>query len=349
VALPDGDMPETRGPQNGDEALFPVERSLLSAQALNERVLSKYGLDQPITCNFWRRGINDGYLVRTGPRKLVLRVSPAGWRSWENLEAELDLLEYLWEHKVCVPRAVQQSDGTRIQVLRAPEGPRHAVLFTFVPGQPCVPEKLDARRFGRAVARFHTLTDGYSPNQALLRFEPEDMVDQPLARLEPLLPEGPQGFGYLTSIAPTLKQAACQLPREPSVYGICHGDVNDGNVHFFGQDRWALLDFEYAGYGWRVFDIGTFYSNQLYQLGKTGQARPILDAFLDGYQSVRTLSEAELDALDAFVILRQIWLMGVGARNVPIIGLAQFREWAMGHCLPAIRDWMKKLPHSAQT
>jgi len=73
-----------------------------------------------------------------------------------------------------------------------------------------------------------------------------------------------------------------------------------------GDDAWALLDFEYAGYGWRVFDIATFFSNQLTQRGRSEHTRGLLDTFLDGYQSERPLSAAELVALPAFVTLRQL-------------------------------------------
>ena len=137
-----------------------------------------------------------------------------------------------------------------------------------------------------------------------------------------------------------MKQAAGQLPREAPAYGLCHGDVNTGNFHLYDDHAWALLDFEYFGYGWRVFDIATFTNNQIHQLGKTERTRRIVQAFLEGYQSVRTLSQAELEALHPFVVLRQIWLMGIGTRNLSNVGLSLFEHWVFGQCMPFIRAWM---------
>jgi Ser/Thr protein kinase RdoA (MazF antagonist) len=61
---------------------------------------------------------------------------------------------------------------------------------------------------------------------------------------------------------------------------------------------------------------------------------------LAGYQSVRALSQLEREVLPAFVMLRQIWILGIGARNQPIIGLSPFENWVFGQCMPFIRAWM---------
>ena len=129
------------------ESSFPVQRSLLSEEALAERVLSKYDLPAPVTCRFWQRGINDLYLVRASEFKYVLRVAPAGWWSAEELAAELDVLRFLHARQICVPQPVAQRDETAIEILQAPEGMRNAVLFSFVPGQP--PGSMDEAHGGK--------------------------------------------------------------------------------------------------------------------------------------------------------------------------------------------------------
>jgi Ser/Thr protein kinase RdoA (MazF antagonist) len=323
-----------------NESSFPVQRSLLSAPALAGRVLANYDLCAPLTCQFWHRSINDQYLVRAGETKYVLRVSPTAWRPYEHLAAEIDLLNFLRQNRIIVPQPVQQKNGSYIQTLDAPEGPRYAVLFTFVPGAPPRPTEAHSYRYGQAIAQLHAVTNDYPVRQTGFRFEPADMVDEPLARLRPLFADHQDDFDYLLSISTDLKQVTARLPRQPPEYGICHGDVNISNLHLIDDERWALLDFEYFGYGWRLFDIGNFVNNQLYQLGQTEHGRGILDAFLQGYQSLRPLSQIELDVLPSFVMLRQIWLLGVGAKNLPNIGLGMFEGWLFEKCMPIIRAWM---------
>jgi Ser/Thr protein kinase RdoA (MazF antagonist) len=327
-----------------NQSPFPVQRSLLSAAALDERVLPGYDLagydvaGLP-TCHFWRRSINDLYLVQAGETRLVLRISPTGWRTYENLAAELELLDFLHQNRIVVPRPLRQKDGEYIVSLTAPEGRRYAVLFTFVPGTPHRPSATDSHCYGRAIAHLHAVTDSYPADRPGFRFEAAGMVDEPLARLRPLFAGHENDFDYLLEIAADLRQAAGKLPRRAPEYGLCHGDVNDNNLLLDG-DRWALLDFEYFGYGWRVFDLATFVDNQTYQLGRTAQAGRVLDAFLDGYQSLRPLSQAELDVLPSFVMLRQLWILGTGARCYPNVGSSLFEHWVFERVMPLIREWM---------
>jgi len=324
---------------------FPVQRSLLSAPALAERVLTRYDLPGRPACQFWNRSINDTYLVTANQQKWMLRVSPVNWRTYGHLETEIELLQFLPQHNITTPQPLPQADGSYIQTLNAPEGPRYAILFTFVPG--AAPEAMTeaySHRYGQAIARLHRATDTFPADRPCFRFDPQGMVDEPLARLKPLFAGRPADFEYLLGIAPRLKEAPDQLPRTAPAFGLCHGDVNDGNIHFTRPDDWALLDFEYTGYGWRIFDIANFFNNHLYNLTRIEQTQAIRDAFLAGYRSVRPLSEAELAALPAFVLLRQFWLWGVAARNLPNITTVSwpaFQHWLFEQCMSFVRVWVQ--------
>jgi len=222
---------------------FPVQRSLLSVSALAEWVSANYNLPGSLTCQFWRRGINDLYVVRAKGIELVLRISPTDWRAFEHLAAEMDLLSFLHRRRICVPEPIRHTDGTCIQTLNAPEGPRYAVLFTYVPGVPPGPTEASGYRFGQAIARLHTVTDGYPADCAGFRFEAGDMVDSPLARLRPLFVEHPDDWDYLQAIAGGLRQAANRLPHTAPAYGICHGDVNDSNFHVIDEKKMGAARF----------------------------------------------------------------------------------------------------------
>ena len=106
-------------------------------------------------------------------------------RSREQLLAELNLLRYLGRHGILTPQPVALRDGADVRMIAAPEGPRHTVLFTFVPGVPFSATIADSYRYGQAVARFHAMADGYSPDETFWRFEAAEMIDQPLDLLRP--------------------------------------------------------------------------------------------------------------------------------------------------------------------
>lgn len=218
-------------------SVFPVQRSLLSDSALAKWTSTNYSLPGSLTCQFWQRGINDLYLVKARGTELVLRISPTNWRSIEQVVAEMDLLSFLHQNHISVPEPIGHKDGTYIQTLNAPEGPRHAVLFSFVPGVPSSLTKVHSYRFGQAIAQLHTVTDAYPANRTGFRFEPNDMFDQPLALLKPLFVEHREDWDYLWEIGDVLKQQAAILPRQAPEYGICHGDVNDGNFHVIDDNE----------------------------------------------------------------------------------------------------------------
>src|SRR5262245_26729180 len=325
-----------------EDLYIPVQRSLLSADALAERLLPDYDLPAGATCHFWHQSINDTYLVRAGDTRLMLRVAPANRRSREQMLAEIDLLRYLGQHGILTPQPVALRDGAYLRTLAAPEGPRHAVLFTFVPGVPYNATTTDGYRYGQAIAQFHAMADGYVLDDAVWRFEAAEMIDRPLELLRPWFADRPDDYATLLENAARLRETVESLPRVTPCYGICHGDLNDNNIHLIGEDAWALLDFEYVGYGWRVFDIATFFNNQLTQRGRTEETRGLLDAFLKGYQSERRLSAAELAALPAFVLLRQLWIWGVSVTNQAIVGRGLHEQWMFEICLPIFKAWARE-------
>jgi Ser/Thr protein kinase RdoA (MazF antagonist) len=81
-------------------------------------------------------------------------------------------------------------------------------------------------------------------------------------------------------------------------------------------------------------------------LDRAERTQTVRDAFLDGYQSARPLSKAELSALPAFVLLRQIWILGVAARNLPNITNVDretIQHWMFDQCMGFVRSWVEKV------
>ena len=76
--------------------------SVPSAQALSERVLSKYDLPAATTCQFLHFGVNETYRVEAGKKTYFLRVYRKTWRSRGEVEAEVDTLLYLRRHRLPV-------------------------------------------------------------------------------------------------------------------------------------------------------------------------------------------------------------------------------------------------------
>ena len=319
---------------------MPVQHSLLADGALTSYLIATYALPPTTTCRLWQRGINDVYLVDTGTARFVLRIAPTQWRSPSHFGAEIDLLLFLHQSGLQVPQPVPSANGSYLHTLLAPEGLRYTVLFTFISGQPYRTTARQSTRYGQALALFHTHTDTYHDQAIDYTFGPTQLVDEPLARLTPWFADRPEELEWLSALAHRVRDVPRQLPDHAPSYGLCHGDINNNNILLIDRQRWALLDFEYMGYGWRIFDIATFVNNQLVQSRWSRGTWQHIDAFVAGYQAVRPLSRAEIAAAPAFVVLRQLWLLGRGALVQPNIGSAPFQQWVFTRCLPFLRQWV---------
>jgi Ser/Thr protein kinase RdoA (MazF antagonist) len=131
-------MPPSRRASDPTPAALPVTHSLLSPAALVEHVLSGYDVGRVLHCRLHMHNLNDTYFVWTDGGRYVLRVSRAGWRTDEQIRAELDAIERIAprvSHGVAVARPVRTRAGERLQGVQAPEGRRLVVLFAHAAGK----------------------------------------------------------------------------------------------------------------------------------------------------------------------------------------------------------------------
>ena len=56
------------------QAFIPVIHSILSGEALIATVLLNYPIGKPNTCQLYKRGLNDTYLVETEQERYILRL-----------------------------------------------------------------------------------------------------------------------------------------------------------------------------------------------------------------------------------------------------------------------------------
>lgn len=296
--------------------MFPVQFSVLSSRALCEMILSRYCLKGPITCRFFTQGLNDIYVVKSPEDTYYLRISIYNWRTEEELLAEMELLNYLHHNGIAIAVPLQDCDGKYIQEINAPEGTRYAILFTEAKGgKNDNPDQQQNYSLGQMAATIHTCTDKITLKHKRFHIDSKHLVDEPLEIVKPHMLHRVNDFKYLQDAGRQLMALVNEvLQKNNPEYGICHGDIHHGNIHFGRDGEITLFDFDCFGYGWRAYDIAVYLWHQ--QLN-----RPACDAsnpkqkqwedFLDGYNAVRPLSDKELKAAKAFVAVRDIWLLGI--------------------------------------
>ena len=112
-------------------SLFPVAYSLLSKEALLSHIKDHYEIPEPVSFQYFLRGMNDTYVLVTEHTKYIFRVYRADRRNTSEVSFELDLLNYLSAEGVSVSVPIRKKDGTFIAEFLVSEGVRCGVMFSF--------------------------------------------------------------------------------------------------------------------------------------------------------------------------------------------------------------------------
>ncbi|HYI15527.1 MAG TPA: phosphotransferase [Thermomicrobiales bacterium] len=290
---------------------FPARYSVLSASALRDWLAATYDLPAPVNCRLISLSLNDVYQVVAGDQRAYLRVYRHGWRTRDEIDAELALTRDLAESGVAVSTPFKDTNGDDVTQLTAAEGDRFVVLWTEAPGDDVRDITSDhARQYGRLTATIHAATDERSVTYQRGCLDSAQLIDEPMAAIRASLPASDE-LTELERIAGHVRERLDALSRVSPEFGLCHGDLHPGNVRFANDGTLTLFDFDCCGYGWRGYDLAVFLWN-IY-----GERRPRRwresrwRAFLRGYAQVRPLP-VDLDAqIVDFLIARQIWLTGL--------------------------------------
>jgi Ser/Thr protein kinase RdoA (MazF antagonist) len=286
--------------------MLSVSSSIVSPAALAGFLVEKYHLEAP-QCSLLRAGINHSYLVNDAEQRFVFRIYSLGWRSETEIREELRLLRELHIRGLSVSYGIEDRCGELLQEIDAPEGLRHAVLFTYAPGRKIIDNGLPAHHeTGRLMARMHLASAQLQLQRTSYSYE--TLVLQSLPKLEAFLPADCKELlefkDLLERIRPLVAPALEALPR-----GMVHLDVWFDNLNVDADGTITLFDFDFCGNGILALDPA-YYLMQLYVLyGEKYAANAA--AFLEGYESLRPLNEDERKALPALGILLYCFYLGV--------------------------------------
>ena len=139
--------------------------------------------------------------------------------------------------------------------------------------------------------------------------------ERPSANIQRIFGHLPQEMQLLTQVSQTLSMCLSTLSPIDQDYGLCHGDLHTGNVHFVSSHP-TLFDFDCLGYGWRAYDLATFWWSRLLFEPDEAQQGACWRSFLVGYERERPIQPPTLSLIPAFTLARQLWVMGIHTDTV---------------------------------
>lgn len=309
---------------------FPVSYSTLSDKALTEYLSKQYEIKDLIKTTYYLRGMNDTYLVITSKQKYIFRVYRGDWRkNYSEVAFEIELLQYLNQNGISVSLPIADSQEEYIQVFNAPEGKRYGVLFTFAEGsERSIDNEEISNIYGRAVANIHLTGDNFQSKYSRPEINGNYLIHQSLEIIESCMQHRKEDFEMLRKIAYQLEETLMEHQLLGLDWGICHGDLHGNtNVSFKDDLSMTHYDFDLCGYGWRAYDIAEFRLAREVRLKHDKEKlEAIWNSFIEGYKSIRPLSDNDLQVIPVFVGIRQLWLMGLCLKDPHINGSIDYGD-----------------------
>jgi Ser/Thr protein kinase RdoA (MazF antagonist) len=317
---------------SGSTGLFPVAHAVFDAAALGAELASAYQLAGVAQCRLLRRGFHDTYVLAAGGQRYAVRVYRA-LKTAPEIAYELELLVHLASRGVSVAGPVVDRAGRLSVPVEAPEGIRHAAVFTFADGRSLFWNPEESRHAGRLLGQIHSASEGFATANERSPLDLEHLVNRSLTLVRPFLERRAEDWGFLVAVAAKL-QAAVSTIEGQLEWGVCHGDFNTGNIHVRKDGSLTAFDFDFCGPGWRSYDlVGAWRWAAALDM-------QIWTAFLEGYRSMRPLGDVDAHAASLFDGVSRFRSLGLRAANAAHRGTQPIAGRKLERQLNFLRSWV---------
>lgn len=249
-------------------------------------LLSAKGIAEGVSNSNWLLEAQRG---EEAPRRFILTMYEER-TDVEDLPFFLDLLDHLAANDCPVPRTIHDREGASH---RFHEG-KALALIEFLPGvSVSEPTAGQARSVGAALAKVHL---------AAASFPQRRTNTMGLARWNQLLTDcGEDGLNLIhPELARIVQREITSLTRSWPLglpEGVVHADLFPDNVLMLGEEVTGLIDFYFACTDILAYDVAVTHAAWCFSDDGTRFDPEISRALLEGYESVRPLSDEERAAL----------------------------------------------------
>lgn len=230
---------------------------------------------------------NSNYVLHTGGGEYILTLYEKRVER-DDLPFFLGLMQHLAKKGISCPLPVERRDGDLISTIAG----RPAAIITFLEGfWVRRPTAAHCRQVGAALADLHLAGQDFPLRRAnamsiagakKLWHGSRDRADEVEPGLEK---EIEADFAFLADNWPS------RLPK-----GVIHADLFPDNVFFLGGELSGLIDFYFACNDFLAYDLATCLNAWCFEKDHSFNQTKAR-ALLSGYQSERTLTDDEAEAL----------------------------------------------------
>lgn len=274
---------------------------LVSESTLENTIKAQYGFLKA-DCKLISDYRNMLYEVNYYAAKYIFKIYNKKNRTLEEVEGEVELLRALNKRGASISFPVNDENGNYIQQFETDGESWYGVLFNFAEGEVC--SKMTDKQLvllGRELAIFHNITSSLELQHTFKEYTLSNLMINPVKVLQPAFIKCEDDYKYLQEVNLVVIRRLAKLNLSRFDFGYVHGDLNPGNIHFQGDNRLTIFDFDLAGSGFLIQDITGIYLH-FYNLIRSGESTPdeasrSYTLFFDSYLEIRPLTDNEIDAL----------------------------------------------------
>lgn len=230
--------------------------------------------------------------------KIVIRITPPGHKTKDEVHAEMDWLQYLARGGAPVERVVPSKRGNLVEIIDTNDGGIPVVCFNWAPGQLVRKQDFSPSLFqtwGKAAGMLHRLTKDYIPSNASLsriQWQDDEYLDRSLI---------PSHQTKVIERFDSLIGHFLNLEKDRDSYGLIHQDIHHANL-FLDRNKLTILDFDDCVYGYFIFDIANALGFSIWEKPDDMTNREFADWFLEhfmiGYEQENKLDDFWMDQLE---------------------------------------------------
>lgn len=318
--------------------------SVLSNSELIMLLDEYYNIKNIKSLHLHRSFIGDVYLIEDDRQSYVMKIYKSLPLHKKNAVNSTDIIDYLWENGITVPKVFKNKNKCKTTTILAPEGEREVVITSFIEGKTISQSyNNDLHRIiGRQAAQMRSVMKDYPFLDRLIKIDEDYLIDNFLKVMNKYFPNKEVEISFFKNYGGILSQKIKELnSKHPQCIGFCHGDFHDGNMIKTLADGVAFFDFDACGIGCNMLDIAVYCDKTDYfNLDKKNvlETQKTLEVFLDGYTNLFPVSQIEIDSIPLFIALRHYELNAtIPIDRAPIEGT----HWLNDNWVDAQYKWLK--------
>ncbi len=260
--------------------------------------------------------------------QLILKISHSSRRSPEEIQGEIDYLNFLHNEEIPVALVEKSLSGNFVEIEEAVDGFFTGICFQKAKGRHIRKEDKTPDLFlqmGKIQAAMHNSAE--KANLGGIKFHRPDCFEMDKNVVRECLTDKDC---EVIKIYDDLFEGFGKQTKTSQNYGIMHYDFHPGNF-FINGDKLTLFDFDDSVYFWFIADMAVtlFYQvpHDIKNQKEFDSVKLFLDNFLQGYTEIRSFDTASIIEFGNYLKMREIILYAI----LQTSGLIGKNNWVDGY------------------